>query len=380
MVGVLIFCVLLGATIESIEEGADWTRIVGEKAYLTVRLNSSPQPRGKTISAKGEVLAVDRQRCRGAITIYFRADSTAATLRYGDRLLMHGYPEPDRRSIYITSDHYLTTAHDSTSLRAHCEEFRMRMLHRMQGGPLPARYAGIAEALTLGWRADIDKETQSSFRDAGVAHLLAVSGLHVGLLAQIVGIFFFWAGRERKGRILRGSAQLLTVWLFALLTGMAPSTMRAALMFSFFIVSDITGRRTPRLNLLAAAAIVTLVPSPTLLFDIGWQLSYSAVVGILVARPVIMAYRSCLWRYAMVSLAATTATLPVTITTFHRFQPWFLIANILVVPVAGALLFLSLLYMMWPGGITAWPLELLLRIIEWVVTWVSSLPGAVVTI
>ena len=355
-----------------------WNRHCPEKVYLAVRITETPIPRTKSYKATADVLTVDGNPCRGSIRLYLRPDSTAATLRYGDRLLLHGYPDTVKATIYVTSDHYIVTARDSTSLRAHSERLRMRLLRRMQAGSLDRRYAGVAEALTLGWRADIDPETQASYRDAGIAHLLAVSGLHVGLVAAMVGLMLFWVCRERRGRIIRGSVQLTAVWLFALITGLAPSTVRAALMFSLFIVSDILGRRTPKLNLLAAAAIVMLLAKPMLLFDTGWQLSFSAVAGILIAMPVIKAFRNKLYQTAIVSVAATTATLPVTLTTFHRFQPYFLIANVLIVPLSMFILGTSLLYMALPCGLTAWPVEMLLRATETVTSWVASLPGAVI--
>ena len=355
-----------------------WTSECPAKTYLDVRLTETPVPRAKSIRAKARAIAVDGHPRRGTVTLYLRPDSIASTLRYGDRMLLHGYPDIEHGWIYATSDHYIITSRDSTSLRAHSERLRMRLLHRMQQGPLDRRYAGVAEAMTLGWRADINQETQASYRDAGIAHLLAVSGLHVGLLAAIVGVALFWIPKVRRGRIVKGSFQLLAVWFFALITGLAPSTLRAALMFSLFIVSNMMARRTPSMNLLAAAAIVMLIANPMLLYDTGWQLSFSAVAGILLAMPVIRAFRNKLYQAAMVSVSATTATLPVVLLAFHRFQPYFLIANILIVPLAGFILGLSLLYLALPCGITAWPLEILLRAAEAVTSWVASLPGAVI--
>lgn len=355
-----------------------WNHRCPEKTFLEARLAETPAPRTKSYKVRADVIAVDGMPLGGTICLYLRCDSAAATLRYGDCLLLHGYPDTLKASMYITSDHYIVTARDSTSLRARSEQLRMRLLHRMQKGPLDARYAGVAEALTLGWRADIDPETQASYRDAGLAHLLAVSGLHVGLVSLMAGASLFWLGRERRGRIVRGSVQLAATWLFVVITGLAPSTVRAALMFSLFIVSDIVGRSTPKLNLLAAAAIIMLVVKPMLLFDVGWQLSFSAVAGILLAMPVIDAFRNKLYQAAMVSVAATTATLPVTLTTFHRFQPYFLVANVLIVPLSAFILIFSLLYMAMPCGLTAWPVEILLRTTEAVTSWVASLPGAVI--
>lgn len=368
----VLFCGLAGGLLTTVKQQHDWTRDCSGKAFLDVRLSETPTPREKSWRVKGRV------RGGGDITLFLRKDSTAATLRYGDRLLIHGYPDTGRRTLYTTSDHYLVCGHDSTSLRARSERLRLRLLHRMQAGPLDARQAGVAEALTLGWRGGLSPETQASFRDAGIAHLLAVSGLHTGLLAAIVGSLLLWLGKERRGRLVRGSVQLVAVWLFTLLTGLAPSTVRAALMFSLFIVADITARRTPRLNLLAAAAIITLVANPMIIKDISWQLSYSAVAGILLARPAITAFRNRLWQLAAVSTFATLATLPVVATTFHRLPVYFLIANIVIVPLAGVMLFLSLAYMAVPCTLTAWPLHWLITFCEWLTGWVASLPGAVV--
>ena len=370
----VLLCGLVGGLLSTIKLQRDWTHDCPEKTFLEVRLSETPVPREKSWRAKAAVLS------GGDITLFLRKDSTAATLRYSDRLLLHGYPDLERRSIYITSDHYLVTSRDSTSLRARCEALRLKLLRRMQAGPLEQREAGVAEALTLGWRGDIAPGTQASFRDAGIAHLLAVSGLHVGLLATIVGGMLVWVGKERRGRIIRGCVQLAAIWAFTLLTGLAPSTVRAALMFSLFIVAHISGRHTPALNLLATTAIITLTLNPLLVFNVGWQLSYCAVAGISLARPVIMAFNNRLWQLTAVSTFATLATLPVVATTFHRLPVYFLIANITIVPLAGVLLFLSLVYMALPCDATAWPLFWLTRFCEWLTAWVASLPGSVVEV
>ncbi len=370
----------VGGLLCALQMQHDWRRDCPEKAYLEVCLTESPVPRERSWRSKAKVLSVNNTNTTGDITIYLRKDSTAATLRYGDQLLIHGYPDLERRYIYVTSDHYIVTKHDRRSLRAHSERLRMKLLSRMQRGPLGTRQAGVAEALALGWRGDLDTTTRDAFRNAGIAHMLAISGLHVGLLAALAGALFIWVGKERKGRIIRGSAQLTAIWGFALLTGLAPSTVRAALMFSLLIVANVTAHRTPALNLLAAAAIVTLGINPQLLFDIGWQLSYSAVAGIQLARPVVTAFHNRLWQLASISTFATLATLPIVATTFHRIPVYFLVTNIIVVPLAGLMLGFSLVYMMLPCGATAWPLQTVINAAEWVTAQVASWPGAVVDI
>lgn len=381
---VLLFCVGIGGLLCSLSDPRIdtlyWRKCCPEQCHIAVRLHETPIPREKSIKVLADVESIDGKQRHGQIRLYLRPDDLGRSLRYGDRLLIHGYPDTSYGWLYATSDHYIITSHDSVSLQARSEAIRLKLLHRMQSGPLEPRYVGIAEALTLGWKADIDTNIQSSFRDAGIAHLLAVSGLHVGLLALMIRILLLWIGRERRGRIVSGILRLIAVWLFALLTGLAPSTTRAALMFSLFIIADILGRRTPKINLLATAATITLACHPMLLFDIGWQLSYAAVTGILVAKPVIEAFHNKLWQAATVSVAATLATMPITITTFHRIHPYFLFANVVIVPLAGAMLGLSLIYMAVPCGATAWPLHILFYFTDWFTSLISNLPGASIKI
>lgn len=359
-------------------ESDHWTHLVREPSFLTLRLTESPIPRERSWKAYAEVISVDNQKSCGTLRLYLRKDRTATTLCYGDTLILHGYADTTHGWLYATSDHYLVTGHDSTSLRARSESFRMKLLHRMQDGPLEHRHAGVAEAMTLGWRGDLEPDLQAQFRAAGILHMLCVSGLHVGLLAVMVGWLFFWLGEERRGRILRGCLQLLALWGFAVLTGLAPATVRAALMFSLFVVSRMMGRRTDSLNLLALAAIAMLMVDPMLLYDVGWQLSFSAVAGILLARPAIQAFHHPFWQVAAVSLAATLATLPITLSTFHVFQTYFLIANIIIVPLAALILALSLLYMILPCPFFASPLWWLLECSDRLTAAISRLPGATI--
>lgn len=351
----------------------------GEKAsFLTLRLKETPTPRERSWKVFSEVESIDSHPCRGELLLYLRKDCTAATLRYGDRLLIHGYVDTTRNSIYTTSDHYIVTHRDSTSLRARCEAMRMKLLGRMQAGPLTSRYRGIAEALTLGWRGDLDPDLQTQFRDAGIMHLLCVSGLHVGLLAALAGGLLFFVGKDRRGRLIRGSTQLMIIWGFTALTGLAPATVRAALMFSLFIISYMMARRTNSLNLLAAVAIAMLAVDPMLLFNVGWQLSFSAVTGILLMQPTIRLCHNILWQASVVSIAATLATLPVTLAHFHQFYPYFLLANVVIVPLGAFLLAFSLLYMALPCVAFAFLAEWPLRFCDWLTNGISRLPGAVI--
>ena len=364
-----------------------WTRLVppqqsNEKSlysFLILRLKESPSPRERSWRTTAEVESVNGSPSQGEMRLYLKKDSIAARLRYGDRLLVHGLANRETGTLYVTSDHYIVTSRDSISLRARSEKIRMNLLHRAQKGSLEHRHRGVAEAMTLGWRGDLEPDLQTQFRDAGIMHMLCVSGLHVGLLAAIIGWVLAWVGKDRRGRIIRGSAQLGGVWVFVALTGMAPATMRAALMFSLFIVSHMLCRRTNKMNLLAAAAIAMLTADPMLLLNTGWQLSFSAVAGILLMLPVIQAHRNILWQASVVSVSATISTLSITLVTFHQFQPYFLVANIIIVPASALLLSLSLLYVALPCNVTSFLAEWPIMFCDKLTSAISHLPGAVVT-
>lgn len=374
----LVACMAIGALRWQGDDRRHWSHRCPEKAYLTLRLKESPVPRARSWRALAEVEAIDNQSCYGALKLYLRRDSTAATLRYGDRLLVHGYTDTTKRWLYTTSDHYLLIGRDSTSFHARCEALRMSLLRRMQAGPLDHRHAGVAEAMTLGWRGDLEEDLQAQFRNSGIIHLLCVSGLHVGMLAALVGGLLVWLGKERRGRILRGSLQIIAIWAFALLTGMAPATTRAALMFSLFFISYMLARRTDTMNLLAAAAIVTLTIEPTLLLDTSWQLSFSAVTGILLMRSLIRRTSLGIVRGILVSLGATIGTLPIIIATFHQFPLYSLISNIIILPFAAPILALSLAYLAVPCAVTAAPLSWLLSGCNWLTDGISRLPYATI--
>ena len=346
--------------------------------FLALRLKETPVPHERSWRTTAEVMALDGRKTHGEVKLFLRKDSTAANLHYGDSLHLHVYIDSEGMPLYTTGDHLLVSGRDSTSLRARSEAIRMRLLRRMQEGPMERRYSGMAEALTLGWRGDMDKALHLQFRDAGIVHLLCVSGLHVGLLAWIVGTLMIGVGKDRRGRILRGVVQLVTLWGFALLTGLAPATTRAALMFSLFILNHMAGRRTDRLNILALAALVMLTAQPMLLFDVGWQLSFAATAAILLSRPAISLFRNFAWQAAVVSTAATLGTLPITLATFHQLQPYFLLANIVIVPLAALLLAFSLLYLAAPCSLTAWPAEWIFRGCDWLTDGIARLPHAVI--
>lgn len=329
-----------------------WYDLCPTHSFLSLRLNETPSPHKRSLMATADVVAVDGLSTQGTLRLFLRNDSLANTLMLGDKLLVHGYADTLQRTLYSTSDHYFITERGK-GLRHQLEGWRQALLRRMQKGPIDHRYAGVVAALTLGWRSDLDGSLRDQFRDAGIMHLLCVSGLHVGLIASIIGLLLFWIPRDRRGRQIRCGVQMTALWGFTLLTALSPATLRAAMMFSLILVSHMLARRTDNMNLLAFVAIVMLIADPTLPFDIGWQLSFSAVTGILMIRPLLQRLHHQIPKAFVVSVAATLATLPFALAAFHSFYPYFIVANVIIVPAASVLLTLSLTYLLLPCSLTA---------------------------
>lgn len=392
------------------------------QTFLQLRLTDTPRPtaHGYKVPATVEARLCREgwQTAQGEIMLFMPADSMATTLRYGSRLMARGTPQRpsaeenpgqfDYREYLrrkgILWQCYLPEgcwkplpqeAHSPVNVTAWGKQLQLELVQRIRHCNLTPSQQGIAEAMLLGWRDDLDPQTFQQFRDAGITHLLCVSGLHVGIVALLVRGLLFFLGRRRWQRLVKGAAQLAAVWLFVAVTGMSPSALRAGVMFSLLIIGDMIARQTPSANNLATSAVLLLCFRPMLLFDVGFQLSYAAVAGIIIGyKPmcqlIIIRYRKIgwrlvrgIWRLTCLSTVAQLATLPLTLYYFHQFPLYFLIANILIVPFAGLLLGTLLTLVLsygWPwlcdvvAGLLRWELSL----VDGLIRWVSGLPYATI--
>lgn len=191
----------------------------------------------------------------------------------------------------------------------------------------------VMQALALGYRADMSRELRSQYSRVGVAHILAVSGMHVGIIFVMLNLLLGWIRLLRGGRVWLGVVVIVVLMLYAVVTGLAPSVLRAVVMFSLLQIGIMLSRPSTMLNTLCAAAIGLLLWNPLWLYDIGFQLSFIAMVGIATLYgPIVGLLRpsstvlSWLWSITVVALAAQICTLPL---ATHYFG---------VVPLAGLLL------------------------------------------
>ena len=198
----------------------------------------------------------------------------------------------------------------------------------------------VLSALAAGNRNYLEEELRESYAAAGAIHVLAVSGLHVGILYLILTLIFGRRNQRKYFRLFRVIVILCIIWLYALITGLSSSVLRAAFMFTLFLIGKNLNRQIDNYNMLFASALLILIIYPFELFKVGFQFSYLAVLGILYFQPKlqnILLFRNGIidriWQLFTVSIAAQLTTFPLSIYYFHQFPVYFWLTNMLVIPI-----------------------------------------------
>lgn len=268
------------------------------------------------------------------------------------------------------------------------EKAREQIHQWLRASGLPDRERALVKALLLGQRDEMDSGQTQAFVRSGTIHVLAVSGTHVGIIYMAVIWALVFLGKETRGRILRGVLALTALWCYAGLTGFVPSVLRATVMFSLFTVAEMARWRTESLNSLATAAFFLLLWEPAMLYQLSFQLSFLAVLGIVVLyRPIHDLWSpynpvlSFFWSLASVSIAAQTFTLPLCLYVFQAFPVWFLPANMAIVGlvafgVYGGILLLATHAIPVLGPLIAFLLKWLLMLLGFLSAFFAWLPGA----
>ena len=222
-------------------------------------------------------------------------------------------------------------------------------------------------------------------------HVLAVSGLHVGIIFLIISSILKPLQRFKWGIYLKGLFLLLSLWLYAAITGLSPSVTRAATMFSFVIAAKLFKRHTNIFNTLATSAMVLLILNPFLAVELGFQLSYLAVMGIVVLQPYLDKLWEPkywlvdkIWAITAVSVSAQVATFPLGLLYFHQFPNYFLLSNLVVIPAATIILPIGIalaVFHLVPLLNTAlgFVLYWLVHLLDLFIQWVERQPGALMS-
>ncbi|MGO4912326.1 ComEC/Rec2 family competence protein [Leeuwenhoekiella sp. W20_SRS_FM14] len=242
------------------------------------------------------------------------------------------------------------------TLKGYAAKSRSHLQQKINSYSFNKDSRAVLNALLLGQRQELSSDLQESYSNVGVIHILAVSGLHVGILMLLVQFLLKPLGNFKTSRILRCILVIAIIWAFALFTGSSPSVLRAATMFSFIQLGLLLGQRQASLNAIIISAFLLILINPGLIYEVGFQLSYAAVFFIIWLYPKfemlwepknkILKYY---WQLIVVSIAAQIGVLPLSLYYFHQFPGLFLVANMIILPVLGILLIFGIVILILAG-------------------------------
>lgn len=369
---------------------------------LAMRLLSNAQERTKTFRYEAEVEG------GGKVLLYLQKDSMPMPVM-GDVLLVETQVRRGGKSgkfdygLYLRRQGIVGTCwalrrnwqlighEDDMDLKGLAKRSQYFLYQQYRKMGIEGQELGIISALTLGYREDLDKDVQRAFSASGAMHVLAVSGLHTGIVWGIVMWILTLGGlykplwEDKFRRWLLNISTIVLIWAYAFLTGLSPSVMRSALMLTFWALSSLLEQQTSRWNPLLAAAVVILIVNPLALWSVSFQLSFAAVAGIMLfgsSMQQAVVSKGRVWQSVsgllIVSLAAQLGTMPLTLHYFGQTSNYFALTNLIVVPMAGILLSLgfSTLAMSWcaVGEWLGWATKWCTWLLNQAVQWIESLP------
>ena len=347
----------------------------------------------------------------GKVMAYFPKSDSAFALRYGDLIAI---PAPVRAvtpplnpgefdykaylerkgitgQIYLKDEDWLDLQiNNANPIYAFSYRFRDILLASLQRSGLSNDEYGVAAAILLGYDDNLADEVRKNYVAAGSMHILCVSGMHVGIIYLLASFLLGFLNRKKWQKVLKQALLLALIWFYALIAGLSPSILRASLMLTFVIVGEMIHRKGFIINSIAASAFVLLCVNPNNLFEIGFLLSYAAVLGIVVLQRPIYSWfviknklLDRAWEITAVALAAQAGTIPFTLFYFNQFSTYFVLSNLFMTPISFIVVIsgMVLLLVSWVPylstlvGYLVWGA---VYVMNWVVAKIESFPGSIV--
>lgn len=411
---VFVFLYLTGFYLTAQNKYPDVQVVEKIKKTFTVEIVETPVIKAKTISAGILINRVDDSLFHYLINqkavVNLMKDSAGMKLGRGDILMINtcfekppGNLNPDgfdyaaflhRKGIhwvaFIGAGKWKKIGHHTGfSIKALAEKTRDQLLAVFGKYLSPGDEYAVLSALILGYQDDIDSELRESYSYSGTLHILAVSGLHVAVIYMILNAVLSLFLRSKYLIIIKILLIIFFLWTYSFVTGMSPSVIRSAVMFTLISIGTALDRKSQIYNTLSVSAFLILLFNPYYLFDLGFQLSYSAVISIVYFQPYIKAWYSprykpvrWWWDLTSVSLAAQIGTLPITLYYFNQFPNYFLLGNYVAIPLSTFIIYCAVCWMAvsFIGPLSALVAQLtgfLLKLLNVSVTFIHDLPHAI---
>ena len=350
-------------------------------------------------------------RTCGNVMGYLKMRPGEALLQYGDHVLVKGgfaeisdnsNPHSFNYSAYLENKGITHRVFaDSWSwrpiglkpgglIRKIAFQVRDRLLNILRDNHVEGKEFAVAAALLLGYVDDLDADLRKDYAATGAMHILSVSGMHVGIIYIFLEFLLGFLNKSKPGRFLKAVLLLVFIWFYAMLTGLSPCVLRSAAMLSLPILGKSLNRSPNMYNIIAASLVFILAMDPFLILDVGFQLSYLAVTGIIILyKPIYDLYVTSawlpdkIWSILAVSVAAQLATLPITLYTFHQFPNYFMLTNIFVVPLSSLIIYVGIValvtgYLPVVSVLCAKALIFLVWSLNSVIHLIEELPGSTI--
>jgi len=371
---------------KNIRNDTNWYgNFYNQENYLLVRINEPLTEKTKSYKADGFVEAIIKDgkniSCKGKLILYFSKDSTMPALAYGDKIIFNKKLQAIKNSgnpggfnyeryaafqgilhnVFLKTGDWQKVTENYPVSKSRFKQFiffaRQYVLDVLEKYISAGKdQLDITRALLIGYTNDLDKDLVQAYSNTGVVHIIAISGMHLGLIYIMLVWLFAKIPFINKNKFLQAVIILSCLWLFSILTGASASVLRAAVMFSFITAGKLFFKNASIYNSLAASAFALLCFNPYFLWDVGFQLSYLAVLGIVIfQKPIynLLYIKNTLldkvWILISVSAAAQLLTTPVCIYYFHQFPNLFLLTNIIAVPLSTLILYAGVLLLVFSG-------------------------------
>jgi competence protein ComEC len=404
-ISLIIFSLSLLITWQkNIQNNNEWFgKYYSDSSYLVLKIEEPLTSKEKSFKTIASVQLCINQKieksCKGNILIYFSKNDSNSIPVYGDKILIQGGLQNIMNAGNPGGfDYAKYMAFQQTYHQIFLKKDKFINLHTNVSNPLfrfiyqakqsvvsiiqkningDKKVTGIIEALLIGFKEDLDKDIVQAYSNTGVVHIIAISGMHLGLIYIVLVWLFARVPLIKRSKALQVILILTSLWLFSLITGGSASVLRSAVMFTCIVIGKTFFKETSIYNSLATSAFLLLCFDPFLLWDVGFQLSYAAVIGIVwLQKPIENIYYSKhvfiqkIWKMCAITIAAQILTLPVCIFYFHQIPTLFLFTNLICVPLSTVILFAEILLII----VSAFPPIALLvgKIIFWL-TWLMNM-------
>lgn len=373
----------------------------------------APVQKNKSIKLTARILKINdtiSAHYNEKVMLYLKRDSLSETLQYGHRfyagakltkvappLNPHEFNYKSflnkkgiRYQSYIPADFWSKSSQTKGNLfKYYAFSIRQYFLDIFESKEMDVHEMGVITAILLGYDEVLDPELSKHYTGAGVSHILCVSGMHVGILFLLLNVILGFLDKRKHGKVIKSVILLLFIWFYALITGMSPSVMRAATMFSFVIVGNGFKRHVDVYNSLLGSMMFLLLLNPNIIFEVGFQLSYLAVFSIVwLQKPLYSIWRpknkglDYMWQLITVSIAAQALTTPITLYYFHQFPNYFILSNMVMPLLSSVVMYLgiaviSFSFIPFLGDLITNLLVWSIKLMNFLVVSIHELPGSV---